>query len=153
VIKVEIPGRGALELAHAVFDVNGTLALDGVLLLDVAERIAALQEHVQVHLLTADTHGKQAAVDEALGLKATKVRSGVEKLVHVLSLGADHVVAVGNGANDVNMFQAAALSIAVLGPEGVSFEAVKSADVLVASIYDALDLLLNTRRLIATMRR
>jgi len=60
---------------------------------------------------------------------------------------------VGNGANDVAMLQAAALGIAVLGPEGMAAAAIPAADVLVGSIHDALDLLSEPRRLIATLRR
>lgn len=152
-IEVDIPGRGPLRLDHVVFDVNGTIALDGDLLPGVAERIAALRQQVGVHLLTADTHGKQAEIDAALGLQASVVSSPVEKMAYVLNLGADEVVAIGNGANDSNMFQAAVLSIAVLGPEGLSGETLRSADVLVGSITDALDLLLHPRRLVATLRR
>lgn len=152
-IEVDIPGRGPLQLAHVVFDVNGTLACDGELLPDVAERMAALRERLTVHLLTADTHGQQAAIDAALGLQGIIVQNAVEKLAYVLELGADRVVAVGNGSNDANMFQAAALSIAILGPEGLSTQALTSAAILVASIHDALDLLLHERRLVATLRR
>jgi len=51
------------------------------------------------------------------------------------------------------MLQAAGLSIAILGPEGLAFDALKNADVVVASILDALDLLLRPDRLRATLRR
>lgn len=153
-IEAEIPGRGLLKLEHAVFDVNGTLALDGVLLPGVKERIATLNDYVEVHLLTADTHGRQAAIDAELGITATIIRHGTtEKGAYVLSLGADHVVAVGNGANDVAMLNAAALRIAILGGEGLAAALLSSSDVLVRDINDALDLLLNPRRLVATLRR
>ena len=153
-IELDIPGRGHLQLEYAVFDVNGTLALDGTLLPGVAERLTALQDHLTVHMLTADTFGKQASIDAVLGLKATIITGGAaEKRSRVLALGAEHVVAVGNGANDAGMFQAAALGIAVLGPEGLAVPALTTADVVVASITDLLDLLLNPRRLVATLRR
>jgi soluble P-type ATPase len=51
------------------------------------------------------------------------------------------------------MLQAAALGIAVLGPEGLAAEAWQAADVVMASIHDALDLLLHPRRLVATLRK
>lgn len=60
---------------------------------------------------------------------------------------------VGNGANDVLALQAAALGIAVLGREGLSVVALRSADVVCGSIVDALDLLLDVEALIATLRR
>lgn len=153
-ITINIPGKHTLEIAHVVFDVNGTLALDGALLPGVKERIDALREQVQVHMLTADTHGQQAAIDAELGFSATIIgRGAVEKAAYVLSLGGEGVVAVGNGVIDVSMMQASGLSIAVLGPEGLAVTALKSADVVVASITDALDLLLKPDRLRATLRR
>ena len=153
-ITIDIPGKGTLELEHVVFDVNGTLAVDGVLLPGVKERMDALREQVQVHMLTADTHGQQAAIDAELGWKATIIQRGtVEKAAFVLTLGAEKVAVVGNGAIDVSMMQASALSIAVLGPEGLAVSALKNAEVVTASITDALDLLLKPDRLRATLRR
>jgi soluble P-type ATPase len=60
---------------------------------------------------------------------------------------------VGNGANDVDMLAEAALGIAVLGSEGLAVPALIAADVLAASIDEALELLLNPKRLVATLRR
>jgi soluble P-type ATPase len=105
-------------------------------------------------MLTADTHGTQAAVDAALGLQAHIIQhGGAEKGSFVLSLGADSVAVVGNGANDSAMFNAAALRIAVLGPEGMATALLNQSDILVRDINDALDLLLYPQRLAATLRR
>ncbi len=153
-IEIAIPGGRSLAIAHLVLDVNGTLALDGALLPGVKPRLEALRQQVQVHLLTADTHGRQAAVDAELGLQATIIRHGAaEKGAYVLGLGGEGVAAVGNGANDLVMFNAASLRIAVLGPEGLAAPLVAAADVLVRNIADGLDLLLYPSRLIATLRR
>lgn len=153
-IEIAIPGGRSLAIAHLVLDVNGTLALDGALLPGVKPRLDALRQQVQVHLLTADTHGKQAAVDAELGLQATIVRHGAaEKGAYVLGLGGEQVAAVGNGANDLVMFNAAGLRIAVLGSEGLAAPLVAAADVLVRDITDGLDLLLHPSRLVATLRR
>jgi P-type E1-E2 ATPase len=155
-IELTIPGRGNIQLKCAVFDVNGTLAVDSVLIDGVAEKIAALRAQLDVHLLTADTHSKQAEIDRGLGLTAARVRPGYEreqKADYARALGADHVVAIGNGANDVEMLKAAAIGIAVIGREGCAGEALAAADVVVTDIETALELLLNPRRLIATLRR
>ncbi len=69
-IEISIPGRGILQLEHLVSDVNGTLALDGVLMDGLAKRIASVHDRITVHLLTADTHGKQAVIDQQLNLSA-----------------------------------------------------------------------------------
>lgn len=154
-LVIEISGYRTLALAHLVLDVNGTLALDGVLEPGVAERIAALRERLEVHLLTADTHGGQTAIDEALGLRAVRIRPGLEraqKEAFVRALGGE-CAACGNGANDAGMLAASALGIAVLGREGLCRETLEAADVLCASAADALDLLLHPARLRATLRR
>jgi P-type E1-E2 ATPase len=154
-IKIEIPGERTLELAHLVLDVNGTLACDGVLEPGVVERIARLREQLEVHLLTADTHGGQAAVDAALSLRAIRIRPGQERAQKAAFLRAlpGECAACGNGANDAAMLEAAALGIAVLGREGLCRETLEAADVLTLSAVDALDLLLHPARLRATLRR
>jgi soluble P-type ATPase len=75
-----------------------------------------------------------------------------QKAEWVESLGPARVVALGNGANDAEMQRLAALSIAVMGNEGLSTKSLGAADVLAPSIETALDLLLLPRRLIATLR-
>lgn len=155
-IEIDIPGRGFLRLSHVVLDVNGTLAVDGKLIDGVPERLAALREYVTVHLLTADTHGAQADIDAQLGLSAHRLTPGgerVQKAEYVSQLGASGVAAIGNGGNDAGMLKTAALSIAVIGREGASGEAIAAADVVVVGMADALDLLLKPRRLVATLRR
>lgn len=155
-IQLSIPGREDLTLYHAVFDVNGTLATDGILIEGVAQQLEALAGHLDIHLLTADTHGRQAELDAQLGLTAHRIPAGQEreqKAAYVQNLGAQHVVAIGNGGNDVDMLQTAAIGIAVVGAEGLSVEAMIAADVLVPTVADGLDLLLKPKRLIATLRR
>ncbi|MBN1311885.1 MAG: HAD family hydrolase [Anaerolineae bacterium] len=155
-LALSIPGKGDLVLRHIVLDVNGTLAIDGCLIDGVAERLDALKEQLEIHLLTADTHGKQAAIDARLGFAADRVAPGGEaeqKAEFVERLGGEHVIAVGNGANDAGMLRAAAVGIAVLGPEGLSSAALQAADVIAPSILNALDMLLVPGRMVATLRR
>ena len=74
------------------------------------------------------------------------------KLRVLESLDPTKTVAVGNGNNDHLILKEAALGIAVLGDEGMSFSAMKHADIIVKNISDALDLFLRPKRLIATLR-
>lgn len=153
-ILVEAAGRGALHIEYVVLDVEGTLTCDGRLLPGVKERIHALRQHAEVHLLSADTYGNQAALDAELGLSAVIIRHGsAEKGGYVLALGADHTAAVGNGADDAAMLNAAALRIAVIGPEGMASALLGASDVLARDIPEALDLLLYPQRLASTLRR
>ena len=156
-LAIDIPGRGTYELARLVLDVNGTIAEDGDLIAGVRERLARLRRDLEVTLVTADTHGRQLAIDRELELEAIRTEYGKpeawQKAELVRRLGSDAAVVIGNGANDALMLREAAIGIAVVGPEGASTAAVQHADLLTTSILDALDLLLNPRRLTATLRQ
>jgi len=155
-LELEIPGFGNLRLHHLVLDVNGTIALDGAVLPGLDGRLARLQQVVNVHLLSADTLGTAAGIAAGLGISLVRLGAGpeAEAKAHVVAgLGAEGVVAVGNGANDADMLAAARLAIAVLGGEELFAATLRSADVVVSSIQDALDLLLHTPRLVATLPR
>lgn len=155
-IELTIPGRGLLRIAHLVTDVNGTLALDGILIEGLAKRLTSLRDRLEVHLLTADTHGRQATIDELLKLKATRIQAGNEAMIKaqfVSQLGAERVVAIGQGANDAEMLKAAALGICVMSKEGVAVETLISADLVVPDIFSALDLLDKPIRIIASLRK
>jgi P-type E1-E2 ATPase len=155
-MQIDIPGQGAFQLEHLVLDLNGTVALDGEILPGVAERLAVLSTNLTIHLVTADTHGRAAEIGERLGVRLFRIEPRHEagqKQALVERLGAQQVVAIGNGANDAGMLSAAALGIAVLGPEGLASGALRAADAVVGRIEDALDLLLHPQRLLATLRR
>jgi len=149
---IEVPHADTLRLDHVVLDLNGTLTNRGRLLEGVQERIRRLQADLNLHLVTADTHGTADDIGSALGLPVTIIENGEDKRAFVERLGAGTTAAIGNGRNDVAMFRLARLAIAIVGPEGASAEAVAAADVLCVSITDALDLLLDDRALGATLR-
>jgi P-type E1-E2 ATPase len=155
-IHIPIPGLADLSLEHLVLDINGTLTTDGRLLPGVAERMDALREQVQVHLLTADTRGTAQALAEQLQASYARVQPGQEaeqKRAFLQSLGADQVAAIGNGNNDALMLAAARLGIAVIGDEGCAKASILAADIVTNDIKDALDLLLQPTRLLSTLRR
>lgn len=159
-MEIVIPGRGSYHLQHLVLDVNGTVACGGRLIEGVRERLQALRAlGWQVHWITADTRGRQAALDEELGWPAERVLSGKaggeagQKAALVRRLGAEGVVAIGNGSNDVAMLREAGLGLAVLGPEGLALDALTAADLVVPDIVAALELLEDPVRLVATLRR
>jgi len=154
-IELNVPGWGMLTLKHLVLDLNGTIALDGQVLPGVAERLNLLSASLNTYLISADTRGCGSETAERLGLDLVKVSSGAEviqKRQFIEQMDARYVVAIGNGANDREMLETAALGIAVLGNEGVATASITAADILVSSIQDALDLLLYPRRLVATLR-
>jgi P-type E1-E2 ATPase len=155
-IELNIPGRGLIQLKHLVCDVNGTLAVDGLLPEGVKQRLNALRDRLTLHMLTADTHGKQDIIDHQLNMKAERILPGKEaeqKAKYVQQLGADTVVAIGQGANDAGMLQAAGLGICVLSAEGTAVETLLVADLVAANIYEALELLEKPLRIVASLRK
>jgi P-type E1-E2 ATPase len=154
-IQIPIPGNPTLEIEHLVLDYNGTLAFDGKVLLGVNDMLNDLSQHVQIYVITADTFGK--AADQLTGINCTlrileSDNHTQEKAMLVETLGAAQTIAIGNGRNDAAMLKAAAIGIAVLQSEGLSFVTLQSADILTATILDALELLRNPMRMVATLR-
>lgn len=150
-LTFSIPGRD-LELEYVLFDLNGTLTDRGRLIEGVPERLERLGRSATIQLLSADTFGTLTQIAAALDLEPRRVASGEEKRDAVEQLGRSACAAVGNGLNDVLMLEAAALSIAIGGPEGASARALVAADVVCRSIIEALNLLLDERALVATLR-
>lgn len=155
-IELNIPGRGQFELEHLVCDVNGTLAVDGNLQNGVIRALATLKDRLDVHLLTADTFGKQAIIDQQLSLTAVRIEPGEEsaqKRAYVDQLGADRVVAIGQGANDSGMVKAARLGICIISVEGAAVETIMAADLVMPDITSALELLEKPLRVVAGLRK
>jgi soluble P-type ATPase len=151
-IRLDIPLRGTLELHHAVFDMNGTLAIDGLPVPGVITALQSLAEHLALHALSAGTHGNMAELERLLNLPIHLVQSAEEKVRYVQQLDPTHVVAIGNGINDVGMLRLANIGIAILGSEGTAAQVLQAADVVALSPVDAIDLLLKPKRLVATLR-
>lgn len=154
-VSISIPPSRVLELSHLVCDFNGTLAVDGVLLPGVSERLVTLADQFAIHVLTADTYG--GARNRLTGQPVEIVvlpadRQTERKADYVASLGSDHVVAIGNGGNDSAMIETAALGMCVVQDEGASVSSVMVADVVCMSVTDALDMLIQPKRLVATLR-
>lgn len=155
-IELNIPGRGIIQLDHLVSDVNGTLALDGSLLDGVGTALLRLADRLDIHLLTADTHGQQDVIDRQLGLTAVRIPPGGEaqaKAEYVRNLGSDRVIAIGQGANDAGMLHEAVIGVGILSVEGLAREAQDAAGLILPNIHSALALLENPMRLVASLRR
>ena len=153
-LTVKIPGREELNLHHLVLDYNGTIAEDGAIIDGIAERLEELSKALSICVITADTHGTAAARCAHLPLEVKTfptVQVGDIKAEEVRKLGKG-VVCIGNGFNDIQMSKAAELSICVIGKEGCCGALIASCDVVVTSILDALDLLIRSDRLRATLR-
>jgi soluble P-type ATPase len=153
--ELEIPGFGEVKLKYLVSDFTGTLSVDGKLLSGVKERMTEVSRFLDIHILTADTFGK--AKDELKDIKCeihilTGNDHDIQKEDYIKKLNPEYVIAFGNGNNDRKMLKTAKIGVAVCLNEGCSIDAIKSADIIVTSTIDALDLLLSPKRLKATLR-
>ncbi|HUH94766.1 MAG TPA: ATPase P [Casimicrobiaceae bacterium] len=154
-IALTIPGFGSPRLEHLVLDYNGTLSVDGQLLPGVREALAALAEELVIHVITADTFGLAGVELAGLPVNLTIVPEADQaeaKLAYIERLGPACVFAVGNGRNDRKMLAAAAIGVALVQREGAAAAAIAEADVVAASVLDALELLRHPKRLVATLR-
>ena len=153
-LNIQIPGRELLTLNHLVLDYNGTIAEDGNIIEGIRPRLAELSKELSIYVITADTHGTAAKKCEGLPLQVLTFPTaevGKIKAEEVTKLEGG-VITIGNGFNDIQMSDAADLSICVIGKEGCCGALLAHTDVVVTSIEDALDLLLKTGRLRATLR-
>lgn len=154
-IDVTIPGFGRLALSELVCDFNGTLARDGRLLDSARRLLPDVAKVVNIRVVTGNTFG--SASEELRDCPCEVVLLGAQsqaraKKALVERIGRERVIALGNGRNDRLMLKAAALGIGVTGDEGIAGEAAQACDVIARCIGDALELLLEPRRLTATLR-
>lgn len=152
---IDIPGYHTLHLSTLLLDYNGTIATDGIIPDSVKVRLCKLAEQFKIIILTADTHGTARNQCEGLPLEIHTFPTGnaADYKAQILEQeGNHHCVCLGNGRNDIKMFQGAALSIAVIDTEGMCSALLNESDICVTSIEDGLDLLLNPKRIIADLR-
>ena len=109
-----------------------------------------------VHIITADTFGSvnKEVADFDVKVKVLKSKNHTkQKADYIKKLGKKSCVAIGNGNNDALMLKNAGLGIAIIGDEACATPTLMQSDLVCTSIADALDLFINTKRLVATLRR
>ena len=152
-ILIDIPGRAPLEIEHVLLDYNGSIAADGILSPETARLVSELSQRARVCVLTADTYGTVEEQCAGLGVEVLSFpRQGAARFKEDCAKGLQGGVAcVGNGRNDIGMFDQAALSIAVVDAEGACAALLAHADIAVGSCNEALSLLLHADRIGATL--
>lgn len=154
-LTLDVPEFGSLRLAHLVLDYNGTLAVDGELIGGVAERLRRLAGDLEVHVVTADTFGKAQGRLASVPCRLTVLEAMSQaeaKRAYVKRLGCKHTAAIGNGRNDRLMLQEALIGILLVQSEGAAVHSLQAADIICRDARDALALLLEPRRIVATLR-
>ena len=154
-LKIDIPGFGKVKLEYLVSDFTGTLSVDGLLSPGVRYQLNRIARFLKIHILTADTFGKARAELKGIPCEIVILKGknhDIQKEEYVTRLGANQVVAFGNGKNDRRMLKIARIGVAVSQGEGCAVDAIHAADIHVTSAQDGLDLILNTKRCKATLR-
>ena len=155
-IHIQIPGVGEKRISHVVFDYNGTIAKDGILIPGVREEMAAFSDRLSFHVITADTFGfvqkELSGIHCSITIIPEKDQAEA-KLAFVRRLGPDQTLCVGNGANDRLMLEKAAIGIAVLQDEGMAVSSLLAADLVVKNILDVFGFFRTPDRLTATLRK
>ncbi|MDR3159706.1 MAG: hypothetical protein LBU11_12055 [Zoogloeaceae bacterium] len=119
------------------------------------EPLAEISRYVQIHVITADTFGLARGQLENLPVRLviTPAEEQAEtKLRFVQALSGQSAVAIRNGRNDRKMLVEAAPGIALIQREGGAAQTIANAHLVCTSILDALALLKNPKRLVASLR-
>lgn len=151
----EIPGFGNITIENIIFDYNGTIAQNGILLPGVLELLVGFSKVYNIWVLTADTYGtvQEAFKNTAISVFILKTNQGTkEKRQFLLDLNKDQTIAFGNGSNDCEMLKSARIGICVIGKEGASLKALRASDIVVNDMLDGIDLIKRPKALIATLR-
>lgn len=150
----DIPGSGPLELKTIILDLNGTISVRGQLVEGVAERLGKLRSlGYKIVLFTGNTRGDADKIANFLGIEWTQARTAEDKKSEALKLEPETCVSIGNGLIDLELMKTVALRIVTLQSEGVHVQTLLASDVVVPTILDALDMLIDPDILIATLRK
>ena len=149
---IDIPNFKEIEIKNIVFDYNGTIAVDGKLIDEVREFFK--HSKFNVFVITADTFGSvKTELEEFKNVNVIILNTTnhtKEKAEFVMSL--KNTIAIGNGNNDSLMLKEAEIGICVIGKEGASSKSIMNSDIVVKDIKDAINLIENPKRIIATLR-
>ena len=155
-VSIDIPGKGKMNIENLVLDFNGTIAYDGNIKNGIREKIQRVHEMgINIYILTADTYHQAAeqCKDMPVTLEIFDVdNAALSKREIVNNIDSKLTMTIGNGNNDVEMFEESILSVAVIGDEVCAVKAIFAADIITNNIDDAIDLLLNPHRIKATLR-
>lgn len=152
-MDIKLPGRGMTNIKNLIFDFNGTLTENRKLSEAGREVLETLSQKYAVYVATSDTFGNAKEELKGLNVKIVTVKSGSEKLELVMKLGYASTIAIGNGNNDKSMLKKAVVGIAVIGPDGASFNAISSADIIVNDIKKVISLLSDGSLIFSVLRK
>lgn len=150
----DIPGQGQLEIKTIILDLNGTLSVAGSVPDGVKERLDQLKaKGFKVLFFTGNTRNDADDLATSLGIDWKLAKDADGKRDLALGLEPETCASIGNGLIDLELMKTVKLRIVTLQAEGVHIQTMLSSDIVVPNINDALDLLIDEQRLIATLRK
>jgi soluble P-type ATPase len=150
----DIPGVGQLTIKTIILDLNGTLSVGGQIPEGVKPRLTQLKGMGFIVLFfTGNTRNDADDLAQDLGIEWKLAKSAAEKRQLALELHPETCASIGNGRIDLELMKTVKLAIVTLQAEGVHVETLLASDIVIPTINDALDLFLDSQRLIATLRK
>ena len=151
---ITVPGWGSMEIRNLVLDLNGTMTEAGDFIPGALELLEKLREKgLKIYILSGDTRGSmRQSFQDIPGIEPVVTETALEKRAFVEKIGPRESVCIGNGNIDVEMFKVAGLSICTVQAEGAATKAILHADVVVTHIKHAFEILLDPKKLMATLR-
>lgn len=153
-MKYNIPGRDEIEIKTIILDLNGTLSVAGIVPNGVKERLEQLKSRgFHVLFFSGNTRNDADDLSASLGIEWKLTINGDEKRSLAMELEPETCVSIGNGLIDLELMKVVKLRIVTLQAEGAHVQTMLNSDIVVPTINDALDLLIDEQRLIAGLRK
>lgn len=150
----KIPDVGELELKTLILDLNGTLTVKGKIPEGVKERLVRLKElGYRILFFTGNTRNNADEIAYELGIDWILAENGIAKRDEALKLDPSTCVSIGNGLIDLELMKVVKLRIVTIQSEGVHAQTLLNSDIVIPSIVDALELLIDSATLVATLRK
>ncbi|MHA1339679.1 MAG: HAD family hydrolase [Promethearchaeota archaeon] len=145
-----------IKIDNIFLDLNGTINHFGKIPSKLPKYIKKLKKYFNLYIISANTRGDLQNIAKKLDIfykEINKIETEQDAKLKVLEeLDPKKTIVIGNGNNDAKALKKAIIGIAVIGPEGTSINALNSADIIVKDIFDAFNIILNEKALVATLR-
>ena len=150
----DIPGVGTLTIKTIILDLNGTLSVGGQVPEGVKPRLQKLKGMgFRVLFFTGNTRNDADDLATDLDIEWKLAKNATEKRDLALELDPGTCASIGNGRIDLELMKTVKLRVVTLQSEGVHVETLMHSDILIPTINDALDLFIDSQRLVATLRK
>lgn len=150
----DIPGQSQLSIETIILDLNGTLSVAGTIPNGVSAKINELKKlGFTVVFFTGNTRNDADQLANYLGIEWKLAKNAEDKRDLAVAMNPETCASIGNGLIDLELMKVVKLRIVTMQAEGVHIQTMLNSDIVIPTINDALDLFLDSQRLIATLRK